>query len=167
MLAIQPCPRLGLCRQPSSGLLCSPVEDHCLLAFIAKKSFRSPCPLSRKRQVRAPPPRILRNPWGSTGRFCGRFHTIKVEEALYRTPKVLENFGSQAQPFKPCKFFSHFHKISLDTNLGKSNSGTFRNPHPNWYFLKSTAGTNWRHTAVQKGAVLRTNRRCTAVFPFL
>ena len=31
-----------------------------------------------------------------------------VDERFCRTPKVLQNFGSQAQLFRPCKFFSHF-----------------------------------------------------------
>ena len=31
----------------------------------------------------------------------------KPAEPSHRTPKVLQNFGSQAQLFRPCKFFSH------------------------------------------------------------
>ena len=34
-----------------------------------------------------------------------------VEERFCRTPKVLQNFGSQAQFFRPCQFFAHFRDI--------------------------------------------------------
>ena len=63
--------------------------------------------------------RLVRHPKGSP-EFCGTFGVLQegsaerftygkklVEERFCRTPKVLQNFGSQAQLFRPCKFFSH------------------------------------------------------------
>ena len=43
-------------------------------------------------------PRILRNFWGSAGRFCRKFHIVK--SLLKRgSAEPLQNFGSQAQLF--------------------------------------------------------------------
>ena len=52
-----------------------------------------------ERQERAPkPPRILKL-WSSAGGFCGTFCIVAkpAEEPSHRTPKVLQNFGSQTQ----------------------------------------------------------------------
>ena len=53
----------------------------------------------------SPPPQNSAEPW-----FCGRFHIVlkktPVEELFFRTTKVLQNVGSQAQLFRPCKFVS-------------------------------------------------------------
>ena len=55
-----------------------------------------------------PSPRILWNLWVSAGGFWGRvLHRRRLaEERSHRTPKVLQNFGSQSQLRRPCKLFS-------------------------------------------------------------
>ena len=46
---------------------------------------------------------------GSGGRFCRKVHIARslLKERFCRNFGVLQNFGSQAQLFRPCKFFSH------------------------------------------------------------
>ena len=53
-------------------------------------------------------PRILRNLWGSVGRFFGTLHIVTgfLKKGSAEPPKVLRNFGSQARLFRPCKLFS-------------------------------------------------------------
>ena len=82
-------------------------------------------------------PRILRNLWGSAGRFCK-----PVEARFCRTFGVLQNFWSQAQIFRPCQCFYQFknlgaekttnkqktHKHFSDGHCGTIVPGT--NPHP-------------------------------------
>ena len=51
-----------------------------------------------------PPPRILQNYWGCAGRFCEMFHIVTslLKKSSAEPQEVLQNFGSQAQLFRPC-----------------------------------------------------------------
>ena len=71
-----------------------------------------------------PHPRILHNLWVSAeGVLRNLLQSRKpVEEPLHTTPKVLQNFESQAQLFRHCKFFSQiFVQIAMSFTLQQSS----------------------------------------------
>ena len=72
-----------------------------------------------------PHPRILQNLWGSAGGFCKNLsHSRKpAEEPSRRTPKVLQNFGSQAQLPRPYKFL--LPKYHSNRNVYQTSSPEF------------------------------------------
>ena len=78
------------------------LQGHCLKNCLAREESQSSkdgpgsdCPLPNSAEL-----------WDSAGGFCGTFCLV---EALLKNPhteppKVLRNFGSQAQLFRPCNF---------------------------------------------------------------
>ena len=92
---------------------CEVVSGEYAICNVGRKRSRSPQQTGPSSPLL---PRILRN--------CRKIqqkvsHSKKpVEEKFWRTPKVLQNFGSQTQLFKSCKFCSHMWHFLLANILG-------------------------------------------------
>ena len=100
--------------------------------FLAGKESRSSKgkEAGQKDMSGLPPPQNSAQPWGSVE---GSHSENLVEEPSYRTPNVLQNFGSQTQLFRPMQilltFLKHYYAVVEETPflgrmLGRGLLGT-------------------------------------------